>query len=71
MSRTYSIACVQCRKHLWIAQIGAGTPTLYSGQPKTMDALRDFLFEHQGHPLVFDDNVSGVIADMDEIDADA
>lgn len=66
MSRTLSIACTRCRKHLWIAQGQAG---FYSGEPKTMEALKCFLFAHEGHPLIFADNIKTDISDFDEIKA--
>ena len=68
MSRCYSIACTQCRKHIWIAQAGFSGYVLYYGQPHTMKALRDFLFEHAKHPLVFDENEEGSVSEMDEIE---
>lgn len=56
MSQTYDIACMQCREALWIAQSGIGGMTLYSGEPKTMEHLREFLFRHSGHHLEFRDS---------------
>lgn len=69
MSRTYSIGCRQCRKHLWIAQASGGSTTLYTGEPHTMAALEAFLFKHRGHPLVFDENCESEVADWTEIEA--
>lgn len=70
MSRTYSIACTKCREHVWIAQRGVCSPTLYSGSPHTMAALKTFLFAHEGHPLIFGDNCNTEIADYKEVDTD-
>lgn len=76
MSRTYSIACVQCQVHLWIAQ---GTPTkdeplrschTYS-TPAHIEDQRRFYFEHLDHPLVFAENTSGVLSDFKEVGHDA
>jgi len=33
-----------------------------------MEALNAFLFEHRGHPLVFDENCSSELAEWDEIE---
>lgn len=69
MSKTYSIGCFQCQKHLWIAQGWdlAENSTLYVGEPHTVRALKAFLFEQCGHPLVFDDNRESKLANWDEI----
>lgn len=69
MSRTYSIGCRQCRKHLWIAQASGDSQTLYTGELHTMAALKSFLFDHLGHPLVFSENCESEVADWDEIEA--
>lgn len=71
MSKTFSIACRECQKHVWIAQ-GIGVPsaefnTFYSGDPGIMDALKGFLFVHAGHNLVFGDNCESPIIDWEEI----
>ncbi len=71
MSQTFSIGCQQCRKHLWIAQAGLGGYTLYTDQPETMSALKDFLFEHIGHPLVFKENCESEMADWEEIETES
>lgn len=33
-----------------------------------MDALREFLFEHQGHPLIFDDDCGVRFESSEEIE---
>lgn len=67
MSNTYSLACRDCKKHLWVAQKGGGQGIFYSGMPKIMEALRDFLFDHTGHNLLFGDNCNNdEIGDMME-----
>jgi hypothetical protein len=68
MSRTYSIGCRQCRKHLWIAQASLDRTSLYTGEPHIMDALKKFLFEHMKHPLVFDENCELEIGEWEEIE---
>lgn len=70
MSATYSIACRDCRKHLWIAQgRGGGTSSvLYLGEEKTMEALKAFLYAHVGHHLTFGDNCNGEIGEFEEIE---
>ena len=70
MSRTFSIGCQQCRKHLWIAQASASRQTLYYGKPRTMEALKVFLFEHRGHDLLFDDNVNTTMEEWEEIETE-
>ena len=78
MRRTFSLACTACRKHLWIAQgwphPDAADPwrtcALYSAEPRTMEALRVFLFTHMDHPLVFAENTEGAVADYQEIETD-
>ena len=37
------ICCLDCREHLWIGQ----TDSFYSGEPHTMEALRQFLVKHR------------------------
>jgi len=70
MSRTFSIGCRQCRKHVWIAQASAASgnesTTLYRGEAHDK-ALNDFLFDHMGHQLVFDSNETGLMEDWEEI----
>ena len=34
-----------------------------------MAALKSFLFDHLGHPLVFSENCESEVADWDEIEA--
>ena len=67
MSNTYSIGCRDCKKCLWIAQGSSGNRALYSEEAHTMAALEAFLFEHQGHALVFDDNINSEILDWEKI----
>jgi hypothetical protein len=61
MSRSLYITCENCRERLCIGQ---GMSCFYSGEPKTMEALRKFLFKHessgdQKHNLKFmDDNAN-------------
>ena len=72
MSETYSIACTDCKKHIWIAQgsysdIKNGhiyNSKLYS------KALFEFLIDHKGHNLVFDKNCDIPIADYEEIEVE-
>ncbi len=58
MSVDYSIACVKCKKSLWVAQSswkGDGF-TFYSGHPEIMEKLGLFFKEHMGHSLIFDED---------------
>ncbi len=70
MSKTYSIGCARCRVHLWIAQgrSDGEDRSLYVGEPKTMDRLKQFLFTHQGHELRFDENCESELSDWKEIE---
>lgn len=55
MSRTFSIACMECKKALWIGQAPHGTDSPYiHDDEKTQRKLRDFLVLHIGHGLKFD-----------------
>lgn len=56
MSVNMSLTCEGCKVHLWIAQQGVSGSMLYYGVPALMHALRDMLFEHQGHHLSFVSN---------------
>lgn len=53
MSTTYSIGCKKCKKRLWIAQTSSGNRIFYTADRDAMQALGDFLFDHEGHDLVF------------------
>jgi hypothetical protein len=53
MSVTFSMACKKCKEHLWIGQ---SSRTFYSGEPETMEKLKEFLFNHMYHELVYTDN---------------
>lgn len=67
MSKTYSIACTQCKKKLWIGQSGLGGEILYYGEPKMMETLKDFLFTHAGHQLVFDENMDSDMCRYEDV----
>jgi len=68
MSRTYSLGCKDCKVHVWIAQASIEIKTLYYGEPKTMELLKQFLFDHQKHNLVFDENCESEIGDWTELE---
>ncbi len=55
MSTTYSIACKDCKKKLWIGQgsFESKAPWLYAGG-NANEKLATFLVSHIGHPLIFD-----------------
>ncbi len=55
MSRTLNITCEDCKERLWVGQ---GACCFYSGEPKTMKALGEFLFKHERHHLSFMDEHS-------------
>lgn len=57
MSQSFDLVCDETRKLIWIGQ-GPLPPNtemtvLYSGEPRTMEALRRFLNEHRGKALRF------------------
>ena len=52
MSRTYSIACKQCKTSLWIGQAGSGNPRGYIYDRSIPDLVK-FLWDHLDHPLEF------------------
>lgn len=56
MSRTYDLACTDCKKAIWIGQYGGGSGHIYTGNNQTMRLLNDFLWEHSGHSLIFVDD---------------
>lgn len=66
MSKTYSIACRSCQKHLWCAQSTDDQGYCYGGATY-LTALYDFLTEHAGHQLVYGNNSEGEIARMEEV----
>jgi hypothetical protein len=66
MSQTFSIACRDCKVHLWIAQ--GRSPVdghVYTGSGA---AIYAFLQKHRKHELVFDENCETDIADYEEIE---
>lgn len=71
MSRTYDIACTQCKKALWIGQVGGSNERgyIYSGEPRTMAALNEFLWDHAGHPLIF--TMGENLEDYEEVEPNA
>ena len=59
--------CKDCKKALWCGQ---SSRTFYSGEPHTMEALKEFLFDHMNHNLTygtldFEDDID----DWEEIDS--
>jgi hypothetical protein len=68
MSHTYSIACKDCKKHLWIAQgWGRNDGHLYT---KYRKEIYKFLFDHKGHNLLFDNNCESEISEIDDFGND-
>lgn len=53
MSQTYSLVCHETRKRVWIGQGWGTMEAFYSGNLNMMEALREFLCDHEGKPLVF------------------
>ena len=70
MSQTYSIACKDCKKALWIAQGSYSNKKkgfIYSTKKHT-EALFDFLITHENHNLIFGVNVDDPILDYEELE---
>lgn len=70
MSETYSIACKDCQKHLWIAQ--GRIPLrghIYTSEAH-LKSFFEFLSEHMGHSLIFGDNCEEPIVEYSEIEKD-
>jgi len=51
MSQTHSIVCHATKQKLWIGQGTGIMSNFYSGEPKTMEALKWFLGENRKHAL--------------------
>ena len=68
MSTTHSIACVECKKHLWMAQSSQGSGYVYAGKEQ-LESLWGFLNAHFGHHLVFGVNSELPIAEYEEVQA--
>jgi hypothetical protein len=70
MSQTFSIACKDCKEHLWIAQGSFANKkrgNIYTSD-KHKKALYEFFRRHQGHNLIFDENCETEIADYEEVE---
>jgi len=73
MSQTYSIACKDCKKALWIAQGSYSVKErghVYTTQAHSK-ALFAFFIAHEKHHLIFGVNVEEPIIDYDEIEIDS
>ena len=68
MSRTYSLACKDCKVHLWIGQGHAGLLGHLYTTAAHIEALTRFLNSHMKHNLVFDENCEGPISEYTEIE---
>lgn len=69
MSRTYDIACHDCKVKLWIGQGSGDSAYLYTTQ-EHLKAMRDFLFFHQRHELEFGDDEPMALDDYKALDDD-
>jgi hypothetical protein len=70
MSVTFSIACPETKKRLWIGQ-GKRTDDMkifYSAELETMLYLADFLNEHLGMPLIVTHDEDPMFDQLDYID---
>lgn len=74
MSDTFSIACKDCKEHLWIGQGahdyssgGLAHLHLYTSK-KHREALTDFFKTHHEHSLVFFDNCRSYCNEYKEIE---
>jgi hypothetical protein len=69
MSDTLSIACKDCKKHLWIGQDSWGGAVIYSRSTKDMDALEEFLYKHEDHELMFTRKMVDYFFDYEEVES--
>lgn len=54
MSQTWSLVCHETKKMIWIGQgTGSSMSCFYTGEPNTMERLRQFLNEHKNKNLMF------------------
>jgi hypothetical protein len=53
VSQTFSIACPETKKRLWIGQGRGDMSVFYTADPDVMERLRRFLNAHVGKPLFF------------------
>jgi hypothetical protein len=67
MSKTYSIVCTQCKESLWIGQSSLGQGYLYTNK-EDAEKHWGFLKNHEGHPLVFVNEESGILDECEEIE---
>jgi hypothetical protein len=58
MSDSYNIACINCGDYVWIGQSQNSDPPFcfYSGEPDTMQKLKEFLWKHMGHVLMMNES---------------
>lgn len=66
MSRTYSIACMDCKQSLWIGQASCESKRIYSGNEAIMGELESFLYAHEGHNLKFVNDCEEPVVDFEE-----
>ncbi len=70
MARTYGLACTECKRYVWIAQRGVTDKTQIYDTEEIREALKAFLFEHIGHPLVFEDTEPLSVDDYVDVTAE-
>lgn len=66
MSRTFDIACHDCRVKLWIGQAAEGKQYIYQTE-RDHKRLTDFLYTHQRHRLEFGDDEHMALDDYKSI----
>ena len=54
MSQCYSLACMDCRESLWVAQRGTSGRLRLYGTDENNAEQAEFLDKHAGHRLSFD-----------------
>ena len=54
MSVEYDLCCKDCNKHVWLGSEGFSGRQFPYLMPGLMDTLKDFLWDHQGHHLVWE-----------------
>lgn len=69
MAQTFNIACYNCKVTLWIGQRSGSTVEsgrIYNSW-QAQNRLRDFLYSHVGHPLVFIESEALDVIDYEDL----
>lgn len=70
MSRTYDLGCKDCKESLWIGQGWPDKKRFIYKTENCLAALQKFLFDHEGHNLIFVDNEDIFQGEGERFDSD-